>query len=71
MLELINQLDGVDKYGNINVLMVTILPDTVDAALICTRRLDRKIDFGFPDMEGGRISLRHRQAHDSNNVHTH
>ena len=52
MLELINQLDGFDKRGNIKVLMATNRPDTLDPALIRPGRLDRKIEFGLPDMEG-------------------
>uniref|UniRef100_A0A8V0Y2X7 26S proteasome regulatory subunit 7 n=1 Tax=Gallus gallus TaxID=9031 RepID=A0A8V0Y2X7_CHICK len=42
MLELINQLDGFDPRGNIKVLMATNRPG----------RLDRKIEFSLPDLEG-------------------
>ena len=52
MLELINQLDGFDPRGNIKVLMATNRPDTLDPALIRPGRLDRKIEFGLPDLEG-------------------
>lgn len=52
MLELINQLDGFDARGNIKVLMATNRPDTLDPALLRPGRLDRKIEFGLPDMEG-------------------
>ncbi|EDR24175.1 26S protease regulatory subunit, putative [Entamoeba dispar SAW760] len=52
MLELINQLDGFDKRGNIKVLMATNRPDTLDPALVRPGRLDRKIEFGLPDIEG-------------------
>merc|ERR1739841_378684 len=52
MLELINQLDGFDPRGNIKVLMATNRPDTLDAALTRPGRLDRKIEFGLPDLEG-------------------
>jgi len=52
MLELINQLDGFDARGNIKVLMATNRPDTLDPALLRPGRLDRKIEFGPPDLEG-------------------
>lgn len=52
MLELINQLDGFDARGNIKVLMATNRPDTLDPALVRPGRLDRKIEFGLPDLEG-------------------
>ena len=52
MLELINQLDGFDARGNIKVLMATNRPDTLDPALMRPGRLDRKIEFGLPDLEG-------------------
>jgi len=52
MLELINQLDGFDPRGNIKVLMATNRPDTLDPALCRPGRLDRKVEFGLPDLEG-------------------
>lgn len=52
MLELINQLDGFDARGNIKVLMATNRPDTLDPALMRPGRLDRKIEFNLPDLEG-------------------
>jgi len=52
MLEMVNQLDGFDARGNIKVLMATNRPDTLDPALIRPGRLDRKIEFGLPDLEG-------------------
>jgi 26S proteasome regulatory subunit T1 len=52
MLELINQLDGFDARGNIKVLMATNRPDTLDPALLRPGRLDRKIEFSLPDLEG-------------------
>ncbi|KAL9920066.1 LOW QUALITY PROTEIN: 26S proteasome regulatory subunit Rpt1 [Glossina fuscipes fuscipes] len=50
MLELINQL-YVLRRGNIKVLMATNRPDT-DPALMRPGRLDRKVEFGLPDLEG-------------------
>lgn len=52
MLEIVNQLDGFDKRGNIKVLMATNRPDTLDPALMRPGRLDRKVEFGLPDVEG-------------------
>lgn len=52
MLELINQLDGFDARGNIKVLMATNRPDTLDPALVRPGRLDRKVEFSLPDLEG-------------------
>jgi 26S proteasome regulatory subunit T1 len=58
MLELITQLDGFDPRGNIKVLMATNRPDTLDPALMRPGRLDRKIEFSLPDLEGRENILR-------------
>jgi len=52
MLEIVNQLDGFDARGNVKVLMATNRPDTLDPALLRPGRLDRKIEFNVPDLEG-------------------
>merc|ERR1712241_97768 len=52
MLEIVNQLDGFDARGNVKVLMATNRPDTLDPALLRPGRLDRKIEFGLPELEG-------------------
>ena len=52
MLEIINQLDGFDSRGNIKVLMATNRPDVLDPALIRPGRIDRKIEYELPDLEG-------------------
>ena len=52
MLEIINQLDGFDSRGNIKVLMATNRPDVLDPALIRPGRIDRKIEYSLPDLEG-------------------
>lgn len=51
MLEIVNQLDGFEARGNIKVLMATNRPDILDPALMRPGRLDRKIEFGLPDLE--------------------
>ncbi|KAK7023825.1 AAA domain-containing protein [Favolaschia claudopus] len=58
MLELINQLDGFDPRGNIKVLMATNRPDTLDPALLRPGRIDRRVEFSVPDMEGRAHILR-------------
>eukprot|EP00200_Dunaliella_tertiolecta_P000235 CAMPEP_0202365338 /NCGR_PEP_ID=MMETSP1126-20121109/16382_1 /ASSEMBLY_ACC=CAM_ASM_000457 /TAXON_ID=3047 /ORGANISM="Dunaliella tertiolecta, Strain CCMP1320" /LENGTH=431 /DNA_ID=CAMNT_0048960153 /DNA_START=29 /DNA_END=1324 /DNA_ORIENTATION=+ len=50
MLEIVNQLDGFDARGNVKVLMATNRPDTLDPALMRPGRLDRKVEFGLPDL---------------------
>ena len=52
MLEIVNQLDGFDARGNVKVIMATNRPDTLDPALLRPGRLDRKVEFGLPDLEG-------------------
>merc|ERR1719204_2829764 len=52
MLEIVNQLDGFEARGNVKILMATNRPDTLDPALLRPGRLDRKIEFGLPELEG-------------------
>ncbi|GKZ00991.1 26S proteasome regulatory subunit 7 [Mayamaea pseudoterrestris] len=52
MLQIVSELDGFDARGNIKVLMATNRPDTLDPALLRPGRLDRKVEFGLPDLEG-------------------
>lgn len=58
MLQIVTELDGFDARGNIKVLMATNRPDTLDPALIRPGRLDRKVEFGLPDLEGRTHILR-------------
>jgi len=52
MLQIVTELDGFDARGNIKVLMATNRPDTLDPALVRPGRLDRKVEFGLPDLAG-------------------
>jgi len=52
MLEIVNQLDGFETRGNVKVLMATNRPDTLDPALMRPGRLDRKVEFNVPDLDG-------------------
>lgn len=52
MLQITTELDGFDSRGNVKVLMATNRPDTLDPALLRPGRLDRKVEFGLPDLEG-------------------
>jgi 26S proteasome regulatory subunit T1 len=52
ILQIVTELDGFDSRGNIKVLMATNRPDTLDPALLRPGRLDRKVEFGLPDLEG-------------------
>lgn len=58
MLQIVTELDGFDARGNIKVLMATNRPDTLDPALLRPGRLDRKVEFGLPDLEGRAHILR-------------
>merc|ERR1711998_382749 len=52
MLQIVTELDGFDPRGNIKVLMATNRPDTLDPALLRPGRLDRKVEFAPPDLDG-------------------
>ncbi|KAL9178991.1 hypothetical protein ACHAXT_011964 [Thalassiosira profunda] len=52
MLQITSELDGFDARGNVKVIMATNRPDTLDPALLRPGRLDRKVEFGLPDLEG-------------------
>lgn len=49
MLELLNQLDGFDTRSDVKVIMATNKIESLDPALIRPGRIDRKIQFPFPD----------------------
>jgi len=52
MLQIVTELDGFDARGNVKVLMATNRPDTLDPALLRPGRLDRKIEFDVPKLDG-------------------
>ncbi|KAF8820065.1 26S proteasome regulatory subunit, S6a family AAA ATpase [Cardiosporidium cionae] len=56
MLELLNQLDGFGSDDRIRVIAATNRPDTLDAALLRSGRLDRKIELPHPN-ERARVRI--------------
>jgi len=52
MLELITQLDSFDPRGNIKVMFATSRPSTLNLPLLQPGRIDRKVEFSLPDVEG-------------------
>lgn len=52
MLQIVTELDGFEARGNVKVLMATNRPDTLDPALMRPGRLDRKIEYNVPDLQG-------------------
>eukprot|EP00483_Globobulimina_turgida_P001668 UN01670 len=49
MMELLQQLRGFDERGEIKIIMATNRIECLDSALIRAGRIDRKIEFPFPD----------------------
>eukprot|EP00978_Attheya_sp_CCMP212_P008764 scaffold20594_cov60-Attheya_sp.AAC.3 len=52
MLQIATELDGFDARGNVKVLMATNRPDMLDPSLVRPGRIDRKVEFSLPDLEG-------------------
>jgi len=57
LIELLNQMDGFDQTVNVKVIMATNRADTLDPALLRPGRLDRKVEFPFPDRRQKRLIL--------------
>lgn len=57
LIELLNQMDGFDQTSNVKVIMATNRADSIDPALLRPGRLDRKIEFPFPDKRQKRLVL--------------
>lgn len=53
--EILTQMDGFDRTENIKVIMATNRHDTLDPALMRPGRLDRKIEFPYPDRRQRRL----------------
>ena len=48
-------MDGFDQNTNVKVIMATNRQDTLDPALLRPGRLDRKIEFPYPDRRQKRL----------------
>ena len=58
MLQIAEELDGFDPRGNIKVMMATNRPDILDPCLVRPGRLDRRVEFSLPDLEGRKHILK-------------
>nr|UXY87152.1 26S protease regulatory SU 6A [Cryptomonas sp.] len=70
MLELLNQLDGFTENINVKVIAATNRVDILDPALLRSGRLDRKIEFPYPDRESRKriLQIHVRKLKISNDV---
>ena len=55
-MELLNQMDGFDKLGQVKMIMATNRPDVLDPALLRPGCLDRKIEIPLPN-EQARLDI--------------
>ena len=51
MLELLSQLDGFSENLNVRIIAATNRVDILDPALLRSGRIDRKIEFPYPNKE--------------------
>lgn len=58
MLQIAEELDGFDPRGNVKVMMATNRPDILDPCLVRPGRLDRRVEFSLPDLEGRKHILK-------------
>lgn len=56
LMELLNQMDGFDRLGQVKFIMATNRPDVLDPALLRPGRLDRKIEIPLPN-EQARLDI--------------
>ena len=56
LMELLNQMDGFDRLGQVKMIMATNRPDVLDPALLRPGRLDRKIEIPLPN-EQARLDI--------------
>jgi 26S proteasome regulatory subunit T5 len=52
MLELLNQLDGFSVNNDVKIICATNRVDILDPALLRSGRIDRKIEFPLPNVDG-------------------
>lgn len=55
LMELLGQIDGFEECNDFKVIMATNRADTLDPALLRHGRLDRKIEFPYPDRKQKRL----------------
>mmetsp|Transcript_15135 Transcript_15135/g.36610 ORF Transcript_15135/g.36610 Transcript_15135/m.36610 type:complete len:387 (-) Transcript_15135:78-1238(-) len=55
LMELLNQMDGFEQNDDLKVILCTNRIDTLDPALLRPGRVDRKIEFGLPDIKEKRF----------------
>nr|UXY87639.1 26S protease regulatory SU 6A [Cryptomonas curvata] len=72
MLELLSQLDGFSENLNVRVIAATNRVDILDPALLRSGRIDRKIEFPYPNKESRekilRIHIRRLKTSDEINL---
>ena len=57
-MELLSQLDGFEKLGQVKLVAATNRPDVLDPALMRPGRLDRKIEIPLPNEQVGVSGIR-------------